>query len=63
MKIRINGESVEIDRVNPTINELLEKLGINPEEVVVALNKRITPEETTLQEGDEITTIKAVSGG
>lgn len=46
-----------------TIKELLTKLGLNPEEVVVALNGEIVPEDSRLTESCEIEVLPVVSGG
>lgn len=45
------------------IDELLEKLGINRETVLVSLNGEIFVEEETLGEGNEVEIIRAISGG
>lgn len=42
---------------------LLEKMGINPETVLVARNGEIVPETQVLEDGDVIDLIRTISGG
>ena len=46
-----------------TIRELLEKLGIPEEDVLVALDGTIKPEDETLGEAREIRILSVISGG
>ncbi len=61
MKVRFNGKEIETEA--RTILELLKEHGINPETVVVKKGKEIVLEEERLEDGDEIETIRVVSGG
>ena len=45
------------------VDDLLEKLGINRETVLVRLNNKVCVEEEILREGDKVEIIKAISGG
>ncbi len=46
-----------------SIENLLDKIGINPETVVVMMNGEVTPEYETLSKGDKIEIIEIVSRG
>jgi thiamine biosynthesis protein ThiS len=45
------------------VRELLEKMRINPETVLVGRNGEIVPETESLREGDRIEIIRTISGG
>ena len=46
-----------------TLVELLKKLGVMREEVVVKVNGKLTPETTKLKKTDRVEVIKVVFGG
>jgi thiamine biosynthesis protein ThiS len=46
-----------------TVRRLLEKLGIVPEGVVVAVNGELVTADTMIRVGDEVDVIRAISGG
>jgi thiamine biosynthesis protein ThiS len=46
-----------------TVEELLERLGIERETVVVKINDKISPESERLSDGDEVLIIPIVTGG
>jgi sulfur carrier protein len=50
-------------RKDARIDDLLEKLEINRETVLVRLNSKVCVEEEALREGDEVEIVKAISGG
>lgn len=58
-----DGETRAMSSGGPLIRDLLEELGINPLEVLVARNGRIVPEEDLAGEEDEIRVIRVVHGG
>jgi sulfur carrier protein len=58
-----DGETRAMSSGGPLIRDLLEELGINPLEVLVARNGRIVPEEDLAGEEDEIRLIRVVHGG
>jgi len=58
-----DGETRVMSSGGPLIRDLLEELGINPLEVLVARNGRIVPEEDLAGEEDEIRVIRVVHGG
>ena len=66
MKIQLNGEPAEVpDAV--TIEQLLERLGVDPRRVAVEHNltiiKRHRQAETVITEGDEVEIVNFVGGG
>lgn len=64
--IIVNGEAVDLERP-ATIDVMLERRGIRPERVAVALNGEVVPRakwhDKPLEEGDRVELVKAVSGG
>jgi sulfur carrier protein len=58
-----DGEMRAMSSGRSSIRNLLEELGINPLEVLVARNGRIVPEEDLAGEEDEIRVIRVVHGG
>lgn len=64
IKVKLNSRSSEIEVANgSTVDELLEKLGINRETVLVRRNKEICTEEEKLKPNDFIEILRAVTGG
>jgi|TARA_B100000315_G_C14490687_1_gene547445 thiamine biosynthesis protein ThiS len=60
----INGkESIKKTDNNITVMELLLELGINLDTVIVRLNGQLCIEEETVNKGDKIEIIRAISGG
>ncbi len=62
MKVKHGRVEHEFDR-EMTVRRLLEKLGIVPEGVVVAVNGELVTADTTIRVDDEVDIIRAVSGG
>ena len=66
MEITLNGEKQILDG-QMTVGELLTKLGIDPETVVIERNldilDRATHVDTVIEEGDSIEIIRMVDGG
>ncbi|MDI6654745.1 MAG: MoaD/ThiS family protein [Candidatus Hydrothermarchaeota archaeon] len=64
IKVKLNNKKSEVEVANgSTVDELLEKLGINRETVLVRRNKEICLEEELLKPNDFVEIIKVVSGG
>ncbi|MBI5253561.1 MAG: sulfur carrier protein ThiS [Euryarchaeota archaeon] len=64
IKVKLDSKKSEVEVAEgSTVDELLEKLGINRETVLVRLNKEICTEEEKLKPGDTIEIIRAVTGG
>jgi sulfur carrier protein len=57
-----DGSKREMDD-KATIMSILERFGINPEEVIVAKNGRIVSEDETADESDELKIVRFVHGG
>ncbi len=66
MKVRVNGEGIEVQE-GTTLLDYLQQKGVNPQLVVVEYNreivKRDTWHEVVLQEGDKIEILAFVGGG
>ncbi len=64
MKIHLErgNEDREIE-FSGTVQELLDKLTINPQEVLVAKNGTVVPESENVSGRDEITIYSVISGG
>ena len=58
-----DGSRKDIDESGSKIVDILKKLGINPEEVIVAKNGRIVPEEETAGGHDVLKIVRFVHGG
>jgi thiamine biosynthesis protein ThiS len=46
-----------------TVLELLRKLGVNRETVLVRINGKVGPEEQPLRDGDRVEVFQIVTGG
>jgi sulfur carrier protein len=58
-----DGSRIEIFGDKTRIEDILKQLGINPEEVIVAKNGKIVPEEETAGGSDELKIVRFVHGG
>ena len=58
-----DGSRREICRDEAKIEEILKELGINPEEVIVAKNGRIVPEDEVAGGSDLLKIVRFVHGG
>jgi sulfur carrier protein len=58
-----DGSRREIAEECARIEDILKQLGINPEEVIVAKNGKIVPEEETAGGSDELKIVRFVHGG
>lgn len=58
-----DGSRREMAEGGSRIEEILNKLGINPVEVIVARNGMIVSEEETAGGGDELKIVRFVHGG
>lgn len=65
MKVKVTwlGDEKEIETKASTVSEVLKELKINPEIVLVSVNKEIVPEDSELKENDFVEILKVVSGG
>ncbi|NOQ56050.1 MAG: thiamine biosynthesis protein ThiS [Nanohaloarchaea archaeon] len=53
---------LNFDKV-PKVSELMDRLDINKETVLVKINSEIEPEDIRIKKEDEIEMIKIISGG
>jgi sulfur carrier protein ThiS len=58
-----NGDTQELDMGPLTVVELLQHLGISLGEVLVSKNKCIIPEDSILENGDNVRIMQVVFGG
>ena len=64
ISVRLRGGKKRIDMEGkPRVIDVLEKLEINPETVIVRKGEEVIPEEECLRENDEIEAIRIISGG
>lgn len=65
IKIKLSDKKTKVLKVekDSTIEELLKRLGINTETVIVKMNGRIVPEVEILEDGCTIELIEFVSSG
>lgn len=64
VKIQRTNEEKELDiNGDITIEELLNKIDVNPTTVIVTRNKEVITEDTTLQNNDQIELLSVISGG
>lgn len=66
MRVRVRilgGEEREMEMESCRVQDLLERMHLNRETVVVKVNERICPEGEQLSEGDRVLIIPIVTGG
>lgn len=64
IKVKLDNKELKVEvSSGSTINELLEKLSINRESVIVRRNREICTEEEKLKPDDTVEIIRAVTGG
>ena len=66
MKVKVNGENIEIDKAI-TLVDLLQKYDLHPDAIAVEINYEIIPRfrfaETKIKENDSIEIVHFVGGG
>jgi thiamine biosynthesis protein ThiS len=63
MKVKVNGNYMEITHKKPSVDWLLGHMKVERDAVLVSINGEICVEEERLREGDDIMVISVVSGG
>ncbi|MFB6263032.1 MAG: sulfur carrier protein ThiS [Bradymonadaceae bacterium] len=68
MEVEINGEFRSVETDAPTVEELLEEIGVEQQQgVAVAVNDRVVARgrwgEETVEDGDRVEIIRAAQGG
>jgi len=63
VKVRVTGDGERVVEGVSSVRELLAKIGLSGEEVVVLKNGLILTEEDPLEDGDEVVVYVVKSGG
>lgn len=63
LKILLPGQAKTAKVAAATVAELLRKINMNPETVIVSVNGKIVPEQTKLKASDKVEVLRVVSGG
>ncbi len=63
IKILLPGQAKTAKAGAKTVLELLRKINMNPETVIVSVNGKIVPEQTKLKASDKVEVLRVVSGG
>jgi thiamine biosynthesis protein ThiS len=62
MRLFLDGQSKDLKHAGP-ISDLLKRLKLRREEVVVKLNGKLAPETSSVEENDKVEIIRVVFGG
>ena len=62
MKVKINDNSIEVDK-GSNVFDALKAAKINPETVLVKRNNKLIPHDAALKDNDHIQTVTVISGG
>ena len=63
VKVFIEKENKKLDAEAKDIEELMKKLNINKEEVIVVRNNQLAPRNEKLNDSDEVKFLSVISGG
>ena len=63
IKVLYRGKEIELPEKRLKAKELLKRLGLSPLSSLVVKNGEVISEEDTVEEGDNIRVINAISGG
>ncbi len=63
IKVLYRGKDIELPEKKLKAKELLKRLGLSPLSSLVVKNGEVISEEDTVEEGDNIRVINAISGG
>ena len=63
VKVFIEKENKKINVKAKDIDEIIKKLNINKEEVIIVKNNELTPRNEKLKDSDEIKFLSVISGG
>ncbi len=62
--VGFEGDRTTLDfRVSPKVSEILDRMKINSETVLVKINGTIEPQDIHIKESDDIELIRIISGG
>lgn len=62
MKVIIDGKEIEIAE-GSTLSDLMRACGLNPQDFLAKRNGKLIHDNSSVAEGDKISTIRVVSGG
>ena len=63
VKVFIGKENKKLDAKARDIEELMKKLNINKEEVIIVRNNQLAPRNEKLNDSDEVKFLSVISGG
>ena len=63
VKVFIERENKKVNTKAKDIDEIIKKLNINKEEVIIVKNNELTPRNEKLKNTDEIKFLSVISGG
>ncbi len=63
VKVLIERENKKVNIKAKDIDEIIKKLNINKEEVIIVKNDELTPNNVKLKEKDEVKFLSVISGG
>jgi sulfur carrier protein ThiS len=63
VKVFIERENKKVNIKAKDIDEIIKKLNINKEEVIIVKNDELTPNNVKLKEKDEVKFLSVISGG
>lgn len=62
--VTYEGKKRKLDfKVSPKVSDMLKKLDINAETIIVKFNNEVEPEDIRIKKEDKIEIIKIISGG
>ncbi|MBS3064518.1 MAG: MoaD/ThiS family protein [DPANN group archaeon] len=62
-KVFIERENKHVEVTASSVKEILQKLKINPEVVIISKNNELVTEDSKVSEKDEIKLLSVISGG
>ena len=62
-KVFIERENKHVEITASSVKEILQKLRINPEVVIISKNNELVTEDSKVSEKDEIKLLSVISGG
>tara|TARA_Y100000034_G_C6903071_1_gene418231 strand:+ start:2292 stop:2486 length:195 start_codon:yes stop_codon:yes gene_type:complete len=63
VKVFVEKENKKVNTKAKDIDELIKKLNINKEEVIIVKNNELTPRNEKLKNTDEVKFLSVISGG
>ncbi len=63
VKVLIERENKKLNIKAKDIDEIIKKLSINKEEVIIVINGELTPNNVKLKDKDEVKFLSVISGG